>query len=375
MKKISQTTVCVHHGTIIDDYHGINTAVYPSTAYQYLDEKEGLYPRYLNVPNQQVLVDKIAKLENAETGLIFSSGMAAISSTIVSLLSAGDHIIFQHGLYGGTSNFIKSDLSRFGIECSILPNNEEVSFKSAIKKNTKAIYIETPSNPLLKITNLEMIGDLCKHNKLFSIIDNTFASPINQNPLDFGIDVVVHSATKYLGGHSDITAGVVVSNNETISKIKSTSLNFGASLNPLMCHLLERSIKTLSLRVQRQNTNAMELASFLEKSKKVKKVYYPGLESNEGYEIAKKQMKGYGGMLSFELDGVAPLLFQKKLNLIKPALSLGGIESTICSPAITSHRHLSLEQKQKEGISDRLLRLSVGIEDIEDLINDIESSF
>jgi cystathionine beta-lyase len=374
MKTKSKQTICVHEGQIPDEFRGINTPVYTSTSYGYLDSEERLYPRYFNIPNQKVLIDKLSKLENAESGLIFSSGMAAISTTLMSLLNKDDHIIFQKGLYGGTIHFIKEDFNRFGIQYTMLAGNTVNSITNAIQENTKIIYIESPSNPLLSIIDLSEISKICKSRNVLSIIDNTFASPINQNPIDFGIDIVVHSATKYLGGHSDISAGAVLSRKDLIHKILGTSLNLGGSLNAIMCHLLERSLKTLAIRIAKQNENAQQIAEFLSNASNVVKVYYPGLTGHEGHETAKKQMTGFGGMLSFEIKKPGIYDFQKKLELIRPSMSLGGVESTICAPSLTSHRHLSKEQKEKDGINDNLLRLSVGIEDVEDLIPDLEQA-
>jgi cystathionine beta-lyase/cystathionine gamma-synthase len=372
METKSKQTICVHQGQRTDEFRGINTPIYTSTSYGYLDTEERLYPRYFNIPNQRVIIDKLAKLENAESGLIFSSGMAAISTTLFSLLNSGDHIVFQKGLYGGTINFVKDDFNRFGIAYTMLTSNDTKSIHESIQKNTKIIYIESPSNPLLTIIDLNEISNICKSKNIISVKDNTFASPINQNPIDFGIDIVIHSATKYLGGHSDISAGAVLSRKDLIEKITGTSLNFGGSLNALMCHLLERSLKTLAIRVAKQNVNAQKLADWLNNNSKVAKVYYPGLSGHIGHEIAKQQMYGYGGMLSFEIKKLSVYEFQKKLNLIKPSMSLGGVESTICAPSLTSHRHLSKEQKEKDGINDNLLRLSVGIEDVNDVIQDLE---
>jgi cystathionine beta-lyase len=357
-----------------DEFRGINTAVYTSTSYGYLDTEERLYPRYFNIPNQKVLIDKLAKLENTESGLIFSSGMAAISTTLLGLLNKDDHVVFQKGLYGGTIHFILEDFKRFGIQYTMLTSNTEASITNAIQPNTKIIYIETPSNPLLSIIDLDEISRICKSKNILSVIDNTFASPINQNPIDFGIDIVLHSATKYLGGHSDISAGAVLSRKELIHRIHETSLNLGGSLNAFMCHLLERSLKTLAIRVAKQNENAQKIAEFLHRASNVDKVYYPGLSGHEGHETAKKQMTGFGGMLSFELKMPGIYDYQKKLELIKPSMSLGGVESTICAPSMTSHRHLTKEQKENDGIGDNLLRLSVGIEDAEDLIRDLEKA-
>jgi cystathionine beta-lyase len=372
MKTQSKHTICVHEGQKPDEFRGINTPIYTSTSYGYLDSEERLYPRYFNIPNHKVLIDKLSKLENTESGLIFSSGMAAISTTLLSILNKGDHIVFQQGLYGGTVNFIEKDFNRFGITYTMLTNNDTSSILNSLQENTKIIYIETPSNPLLTIIDLREISEVCKSRSIISIIDNTFASPINQNPIDFGIDIVLHSATKYLGGHSDISAGAVLSRQDLINIIMGTSLNLGGSLNALMCHLLERSLKTLAIRVAKQNENAQKLAEFLNNNTKVIKVYYPGLPEHNGHETAKKQMTGFGGILSLEIKEPNIYNFQKRLNLIKPSMSLGGVESTICAPSLTSHRHLTKEQKEKDGINDRLLRLSVGIEDVADLILDLE---
>lgn len=370
----SKNTVCVHEGQHMGEYRGVNTPIYTSTSYGYLDTEERLYPRYFNIPNQKAVIDKIIKLENAESGIIFSSGMAAVSSVLLSFLSKGDHCVFQKGLYGGTLHFVTSEFERFGIEFSVLRNNDLESFRQAIKSNTRLIYIESPSNPLLSIIDLKKISQLCKLKNCISVIDNTFASPINQNPINFGIDIVVHSGTKYLGGHSDICAGVAVSNQQYIERIMQVSMSLGGSLNALMCYLLERSMKTLAVRVEKQNENAGLIADFLKGHAQIGKVYYPGLKEHAGHEVACNQMTGFGGMLSFELEGQDITVFQKRLQLIKPSMSLGGVESIICAPAITSHRLVSQKQREEEGIKDNLLRLSAGIEEANDLIADLEQA-
>ncbi len=374
MKDRSKSTISVHEGQMADEFRGINTPVFTSTAYGYLDTDDRLYPRYFNIPNQKVIIQKLAALEKAENGLVFSSGMAAVSTTLFSLMNKGDHCIFQNGLYGGSLHFANEEFNRFGLEYTVLKNNDPGSFQAAMRPNTKVIYIESPSNPLLSIVDLEAVARLCHKNNCISVIDNTFASPVNQNPLEFGIDVVLHSATKYLGGHSDITAGAVLSNNNLIKRITQSALSFGGSLNAFMCYLLERSIKTLTIRVERQNQNAGLLADFLNGRPEIDAVYYPGLSGHPGHEIAKRQMKGFGGMLSFELKNKDIITFQKRLQLIKPAMSLGGIESTICAPVTTSHRLVSKKEREDEGIRDNLLRLSVGIEDSNDLIGDLEQA-
>jgi len=374
MKTNSKNTICVHEGQHIGEYRGINTPIYTSTSYGYLDTEERLYPRYFNIPNQKAVIDKVARLEKAESGIIFSSGMAAVSSVLLSFLNKDDHCVFQNGLYGGTQHFVSKEFERFGIEYTILPDNKPESFLKAIKKNTKVVYVESPSNPLLLVVDLKEISKICRKKHCISVIDNTFASPINQNPISLGIDIVLHSATKYLGGHSDICAGVAVSNRQNIDRIMHTSMSLGGSLNALMCYLLERSIKTMAIRVEKQNQNAGLIAEFLTHQPQVERVYYPGLKSHPGYEIARKQMTGFGGMLSFELPGQDINEFQKRLRLIKPSMSLGGIETIICAPATTSHRLVPKKQREEEGIRDNLLRLSVGIEEPEDLIADLEQA-
>jgi len=375
MTQYSKETLCVHSGTIIDrEDEGASSPIYPSTSYGYLDKEIPVYPRYFNTKNQLAVAEKISALENAESGLVLSSGMAAITSTLYTFLSQGDHIIFQGALYGGTLNFILKDLNRFGIQYTLVNSTYAEDFEKEIRENTKALYIETPSNPLLRIIDLEAISRLAKSKNILSIIDNTFASPVNQNPIDWWMDIVVHSATKYLNGHSDITAGAVVSDKEKIGRIWEMARNLGGSLDAHVCHLLERSLKTLHIRVKRQNENAMKVARFLESHRQVQKVWYPGLESHIGHEVAAKQMKGFGGMLSFEPADNSIINLQKRLELIRPAVSLGGIDSTICSPALTSHKGLTQEEREKQGISDSLLRLSVGIENPDDLMRDLDQA-
>jgi len=378
MKKNNNTrskhTICVHEGLHNEGYRGINTPIYTSTSFGYLDTEERYYPRYFNIPNQKAVIEKVAALEHGENGVLFSSGMAAVSATLLSFLNSGDHCIFQHGLYGGTQHFVMKDFERFGIEYTLLKNNTVETFEKAIKNNTRVIYVETPSNPLLSIVDIARIGALCRAHKIISVIDNTFASPINQNPILLGIDVVVHSATKYLGGHSDICAGVVVSAQTHVDRILGTSMNFGGSLNAMMCYLLERSIKTLAIRVEKQNRNAGEIATFLHGLPQISKVFYPGLEDHAGHAIAKQQMMGFGGMLSFELEGQDINKFQKNLRLIKPSMSLGGVETIICAPVTTSHRLVPKKQREEDGIRDNLLRLSVGIEEPEEIIDDLRKA-
>jgi len=372
----SLKTACVHAGSIVDENtQGVNSPIYTSTSFAYLDLEEAVYPRYYNIPNAEALGVKIAALEHAEKGIVFSSGMAAITSALLAFLKKGDHAIFQTGLYGGTFHFVSSELKRFGIEYDIAEDNDIETFRKLIKKNTRLLFIETPSNPLLKITDIKASAELARDNGLISIIDNTFASPVNQTPHRSGIDIVLHSATKYLGGHSDICAGAIACNNENFLRIRSMARSLGGSLNAQDVYLLERSIKTLAIRVEQQNINAGILAERLSAHDGIDQVYYPGLPAHSGHAIAKKQMSGFGGMLSFELRHDDPVDFQRRLRLIRPSVSLGGVDTIICSPALTSHRHLSEADKKKEGIRDNLLRLSAGIEDMDELWSDLDQAF
>jgi len=368
-------TRCVHAGTMHDKLKkGINSPIYTSTSFEYIDQPDTIYPRYLNTPNEKAVAEKIASLEDAESALVFSSGMAAISTVLFTFLGKGDHAVFQKGLYGGTSHFLEREFERFGIECTVAASQQAVDLESCIRENTKLIYIETPSNPLLSITDIQAVADMTRKRGLISIIDNTFASPVNQQPFGMGIDLVVHSATKYMGGHSHILAGAVAGREDLMKEVYQTGLNFGGSLNAMTLYLLERSLKTIHIRVERINDNAMELAHYLETHRAVKQVFYPGLPGHPGHDLAAKQMKGFGGMLSFEVKDREGIAVQKELNLIKPSMSLGGLESICCSPAHTSHRHLGPEGRKAEGISEELIRLSVGIEDVEDLKADLEQA-
>jgi len=373
MKKDTQ---CVHSGAYSDRAtRGVTTPIFTSSSYEYLDASENVYPRYFNTPNQNAVVEKLCALENAEAGLLFSSGMAAISTVVFSFLNSGDHAVLQRDVYGGTHHFVTAEFDRFGIEYTLVSNKIE-DFESAVQKNTKLIYIETPSNPLLLITDIEAVVRLAKSSNSISVIDNTFATPINQNPLELGIDVAIHSGTKYIGGHSDICCGAAVTTRKLAERIASSAANFGGSVNAITCYLIERSLKTLGIRVEKQNKNALAMARYLQTNSSIRRVYYPGLENHEDFDIARKQMRAFGGMLAFELDNqiVEPGKFLRKLHLIKPALSLGGVETIICAPVTTSHEKMSDEERAELGITDSLLRLSVGIEDLEDLIEDVEQA-
>ena len=371
-KKIG--TKCVHSGNIVDDkFHGSISPIYPATTYDF--RKTDTYPRYFNTPNQLALSRKISDLESAEDSILFGSGLGAVSSTMFSFLKSGDHVILHDSIYGGTINLVNTEFKKFNIDFTYIDINDVDLLKSTIKNNTRIIYFETPTNPLLQIVDVSLISSVAKENNIISIIDNTFASPINQNPINFGVDLVIHSATKYLGGHSDILAGTVSGTKEHIEKIKKSGINYGANLSDYTVWLLERSIKTLSVRVNAQNQNALDLAKFLDKSPQIKKVYYPGLKNHLSHEIASKQMNGFGGMMSFEVtDKINSEDFVSDLKIISPTMSLAGVESSITSPSKTSHKKVDPQIRKKLGISDNLLRFSVGIEDIDDLMLDLDKS-
>jgi len=376
-KKFS--TKCVHEGEIKDTmYQGIVSPLFMSTTYPWYggeDAEKKPYPRYFNTPNQEFLSKKIAALENGEKALIFTSGMAAISTSIMASVKTGDHVIFQEDLYGGTRNFIKTEFDKYGIEYSFTKGLDSKYFLDEVKGNTVGIYVESPSNPLLKIVDLKSISLLAKEKSLWTMIDNTFASPVNQNPIDHGIDIVIHSATKYLGGHSDISAGAVISTSSNIERILGSAKNFGGNLSDYTVWLLERSMKTLHIRVREQTNNAKHLAKMLNENDNISVVYYPGLSSHPSHEIAKYQMNDFGAMMSFDLkENVDVYKFLKSLEIIKPGMSLAGVETTVNFPIKTSHGLLTQKERENQGIGDKLIRLSVGIEDYQDLYDDLDNA-
>ena len=371
--KYSIETEAVHGGKSEAD-PGAVSPVELSTAFKYLDEGPRPYPRYFNTPNQQIVTEKIRLLEQAAAGLVFSSGMAAISTTLMSLVSPGEHVVFQDAIYGGTQSLILKEFERLGIEFTFAECSAK-ALVEAVRPNTKVVYAETPANPLMQVVDLAQVAEQVKGQGITTVVDNTFASPINQNPIRLGFDVVVHSGTKYLGGHSDVCFGAVVSRADLIERIHATSKLYGGSLNALSLYLVERSLKTLAVRVKQQNENAQRIAEFLEQHSQVESVNYPGLKSHPHHAIACKQMTGFGGMLSFELDSdIQPIQFLKNLKLVTAAMSLGGVETTVTLPALTSHQPVPKEIREKAGITDRLVRLSVGIESVADLINDFEQA-
>lgn len=328
-------------------------------------------------PTRDALEKRLAALENAKFGLAFASGLAAEATLLLSLLEKGDHVVAFDDLYGGTRRLFSDVLSNFGLEFTYVDAREPENVEKAIKKNTRMIWLETPTNPLLRMCDIKAISEIGKAHNIITVVDNTFMSPYFQNPLDLGADVALHSTTKYLGGHSDVVGGaIMLSNEELYGKIKFNQNAIGAVPSPFDCFLVLRGIKTLAIRMEKHNCNAQEIAEFLESQPKVKKVHYPGLKSHPQHDLAKKQMSGFGGILSFELNanlkGVKAFL--KKFKLFALAESLGGVESLIEHPALMTHASIPREEREKIGISDSLIRVSVGIEDLEDLIADFKQA-
>jgi len=369
---LKKATQAVRAGTRHDkNMGGLNTPMQSSSAIEYLDDSEVRYPRYFNLLNHDVVAEKMSALESAEAGLVTSSGMAAIASILFGLLKDGDHVVFTEGLYGGTHALIVTELERVGISYNFSATNIE-AIENTTNADTRMIFVESPGNPLLSVVDLTAVAAFAKPRNILTVIDNTFASPILQNPIKLGFDLVMHSGTKYLGGHSDLCCGTVNGPAALISKVRNHGTNHGGCLNAQDCHLLERSLKTLEIRVQRQSANAAIIAKQLDKSELVKRVNYPGLEDDPGHVIASRQMEGFGGMLSFELnDNIDPEIFLRRLRIVNCAISLGGVETTICQPVATSHQKMPEAERQRLGISASLLRLSVGIEDAGDIAADL----
>jgi cystathionine beta-lyase/cystathionine gamma-synthase len=335
-----------------------------------------IYSRYGN-PSQWSVQEKLSALENAESSIVFSSGMAAISSALLAMLDKGSHVVSSRDIYGGTYNFLYEDLYRYGMSVTFTSPTSIEDIETAIQKNTKVLYFEALTNPLLKITPIKDLVALGKKYNLRVIIDNTFLTPYNVKPIDLGVDLVVNSATKYLNGHSDLIGGTVSGSRKLIDRIWPQMLKNGGSMDPHACFLLERSLKTFALRMRTHNANALKIANYFEAHEKIKRVYYPGINSHTQHDLAKSQMNGkYSGMVSFEIEGgnknAHKLL--SYLKLPKEATSLGGVESLISLPYNTSQASLTKEQQKNIGINEGLIRLSVGIEDVEDLISDFEQA-
>lgn len=372
-------TTFIHGGISHDEATGsVNVPIHQTTTYK--QDKVGVhkgfeYSRTGN-PTRLALEKLIADMENGVRGLAFGSGSAG-THTIFSLFSKGDHIIVGDDVYGGTYRLINKVLKRLGLTFTVVDTSNLDAVKPAITENTRAIFLETPTNPLLKVTDIEGVAKIAKEKNLITIVDNTFATPYHQRPLDLGADIVLHSASKYLGGHSDVVAGLVVTNRKDLADELSFLQNaIGGILGPQDSWLVQRGIKTLGLRMDAHESNAKKIVEFLSQHDKVEKVYYPGLASHPGHLTAKKQTSGFGGMVSFELtEGLSAKTFVESLSLITLAESLGAVESLVEIPALMTHGSIPVEDRLKSGIKDELIRLSVGIEDSEDLLEDLSKAF
>jgi cystathionine beta-lyase/cystathionine gamma-synthase len=355
----------------------VSIPIFQSANFEYGGEKDYYSLKYIrlnNTPNHVALHEKLAALENAEAALVTASGMAAISTALLTVLSTGDHLLVQDCLYGGTYGFITRDFAAFGIEYDFIDEDDPGSWKSKLRSRTKAIYVETIANPLLQVPALEAVVNFARGNGLVSLIDNTFASPINFRPPEWGFDLSLHSCTKYLNGHSDIVAGAIIGRADLVENVKHRLDHLGGSLDPHAAFLLHRGMKTLAVRVRYQNESAFRIAEFLERHPAVGRVNYPGLESHPRHERARELFDGFGGMLSFELKGgvEAAVRFMRQATLPISAPSLGGVETLITRPATTSHSSMLPIDRQRLGISDSLIRLSVGIEATEEIIEDFD---
>jgi len=373
-RKPSIETACIHAGEQPQDSRfGLNTPIVTSTAFDY--REEGVrYPRYVNALNHEVVAKKVAALEAAEDARITASGMGAISAVLLSLMRPGDHGVILDGLYGGTTDLIESLLEPMGLRFSTW-NGEPGSLAGLFEADTRLLMVESPTNPLLSIIDLAATARVARKHGVISFIDNTFATPILQRPIEHGFDLVMHSATKYLGGHSDLLCGALAGSTELIERIHPNIVRLGATLNGQDLALLERSIKTLAVRVERASDNAAELARHLDSDSHIAETLYPGLSKHPGNSVAAEQMNAFGGMLTFRLEGsIDPETFLDRLELIRPAVSLGGVESTVSQPSQTSHAKLTAEKRRALGIDDHLMRLSVGIEGADDLWVDLDQA-
>lgn len=377
-------SLLVHEAVDGDEFTGsVNIPIYQTSTYkqQALGEFKYEYSRTQN-PTRGALEKTIAVLENGIGGLAFGSGMAAITA-VFSLFKSGDKVIIPDNLYGGTFRVIDKVFKNFDINYEITDISDVNNIKKILEddkenQKIKAVFIETPTNPLMDITDIHEVSSLAKEYNVLTIVDNTFMSPYLQKPLNLGADIVVHSATKYLGGHSNVVAGLVAvkDNKEILERLYFIQNSTGGVLGPFDSYMLIQGIKTLGVRMDRHNENAAKIAEYLANSEFVEKIYYPGLKSSKGYEIQKKQADGFGGMISFVTkDNIDYRKFLKSLKLITLAESLGGVESLICHPATMTHAAIPYEIRQKSGIVDNLLRLSVGIENVDDLIEDIKNAF
>lgn len=361
-------------------YGAVSMPIFQSANFEYAGETDYndlKYIRLNNTPNHVVLHQKLAALENAEAALVTASGMAAISTALFTVLEQGDHLLVQDTLYGGTHGLITEDFRHFGIAFDFINGNDPGSWEGKLRHNTRAMYVETMTNPLLQVADLKAVVEFSRKHHLISMIDNTFASPINFRPAEWGFDLSLHSCTKYLNGHSDIVGGAVLGRADLVERITHKLNHFGGSLDPHACYLLHRGLKTLALRVKYQNESALKIAQYLYEHPQVTRVNYPGLETHPFYNIARELFDGFSGMMSFELKGGREEAerFMQAVTIPIIAPSLGGVETLLTRPAVTSHAGLAPEERNSLGITDGLIRMSVGIEATEEIIEDFGQAF
>jgi cystathionine beta-lyase/cystathionine gamma-synthase len=377
-----QETQAVRGGTDLSKKNGpLSTPIYQTSTFEVTDSQRQVevthtdmfYTRYGN-PTHTVAESAIAELEGTDAALLFASGMCAVTTTVLGLLKSGDHIVAQRDIYGGVTKFFTQWLPKLGIEVTLVDTNDYEQHVRAIRATTKMLYLESPTNPVARVIDLKKVAGIAKQHNLISMIDSTFATPINQRPAEYGIDLVMHSGTKYFGGHSDLIAGIVAGRQDLIDQIHETRTTLGGSMDPHAAWLLLRGIKTLAVRVQRQNENALKIAQFLAQHPKVRRVFYPFLEGNPQRALAMEQMSGGGGVLSFEVDGTGDdaRRLAESLRLFTLAASLGGVDSLVTIPVLTSHAMISAEERRKMGVTEQMIRLSVGIESAGDLIADLD---
>ena len=378
-------TEAVRGGMDLSKKNGpLSTPIYQTSTFEVADMEEQVratptdhfYTRYGN-PTHTVAENAIAELEGAEAALLFASGMSAITTTILALTKAGDHIVAQRDIYGGATKFFTQWLPKFGVEVTLVDTTDYQQHAKAIRPNTKILHLESPTNPTLRVVDLKKVAAVAKQHGITTLIDSTFATPINCRPAEFGIDLVMHSGTKYFGGHADLICGIVAGRRDLIDTIHATRTTLGCNMDPHAAWLLLRGIKTLAVRVHRQNDNALRVAQFLKGHPKVRSVSYPFLEGHPQRALAMEQMRGGGGVLSFEVEGTGEdaCRFAEALNLFTLAPSLGGVESLVTIPVITSHAMIRPEEREKMGVTEQLVRLSVGVEHVEDLIADLDQAF
>jgi cystathionine beta-lyase/cystathionine gamma-synthase len=383
-RKRSPETAAVHGASELEKKNGpVSAPIYQTSTFEVTDNDEQVrvtgtdryYTRWGN-PTVTRAEEALAELEGTEGARVFASGMGAITSTVLALLKSGDHIVAQRDIYGGVTKFFAGWLPKLGIETTLVDTTDYAQYERAIRPNTRLIYVESPSNPSLRVIDFARIAGLAKKRGLISMIDSTFGTPINQHPAEHGIDLVMHSGTKYLSGHADLTCGVVCGRRELMQQLWETRTTLGNCMDPHAAWLLIRGLKTLAVRVQRQNENARRVAEFLEHHAKVRRVFYPFLESHREHSIARRQMTGGGGMVTFEVEGTGEDARRaaEAMQFFTLATSLGGVESLVSIPVLTSHAMISAEQRERMGVTEQMIRLSVGIENSDDLIADLEQA-